>query len=157
LLEALYYAAMAEILFYHLETRPLEAVVPQLLEKTLERGWRAVVEAGSRERAEALDALLWTYRDDSFLAHGLDGEPEEAHHPIVITTGTANPNGASVRFFVDRAVPQAVEGYERIVYLFSGLDPEAVEEARAAWRALRDGHAVTYWQQGPDGRWAKRN
>ena len=43
---------MAEVLFYHLETRPLEAVMPLLLEKTLERGWRAVVEVGSRERAD---------------------------------------------------------------------------------------------------------
>ena len=45
---------MADVLFYHLEARPLEAVIPQLLEKTLERGWRAVVEVGSTERAEAL-------------------------------------------------------------------------------------------------------
>ncbi|HTM77926.1 MAG TPA: DNA polymerase III subunit chi, partial [Devosia sp.] len=44
---------MVDILFYHLEQRPLEAVIPQLLEKTLERGWRAVIEVGSSERAEA--------------------------------------------------------------------------------------------------------
>jgi len=147
---------MAEILFYHLETRPLEAVVPQLLEKTLERGWRAVIEVGSRERAEALDAHLWTYRDDSFLAHGLAGEAGEALQPILITTGPDNANGASVRFFVDRAVPQAAGDYQRLVYLFSGHDPEAVAEARTAWRALREGNEVTYWQQGADGRWAKQ-
>jgi len=147
---------MAEILFYHLETRPLEAVVPQLLEKTLERGWRAVIEVGSRERAEALDAHLWTYRDDSFLAHGLAGETGEALQPILITTGPDNANGASVRFFVDRAVPQAAGDYQRLVYLFSGHDPEAVAEARTAWRALREGNEVTYWQQGADGRWAKQ-
>ncbi len=47
---------MTEVFFYHLEARPLEQVVPQLLEKSLERGWRAVVEVGSTERAEALDA-----------------------------------------------------------------------------------------------------
>lgn len=148
---------MAEVLFYHLETRPLEAVVPQLLEKTLERGWRAIVEVGSRERAEALDAHLWTYRDDSFLAHGLDGEAEQdALQPVLLTTGTGNANGATVRFFVDRAVPQTTDGYDRIVYMFSGHDPDAVAEARDAWRRLREGNAVTYWQQGPDGRWAKR-
>jgi len=61
-----------------------------------------------------------------------------------------------VRFFTDRAVPQSAEGYERIVYLFSGHDPDAVIEARAAWRALRDGNAVTYWQQDENGRWAKK-
>ncbi len=147
---------MAEILFYHLETRPLEAVVPLLLEKTLERGWRAVVEVGSRERAEALDAHLWTYRDDSFLAHGLAGEETDALQPVLLTTGDENPNGANVRFFVDRAVPQSSEGYQRLVYLFSGLDPDALAEARLAWRALKPGNDVTYWQQEADGRWVKK-
>ena len=147
---------MAEVLFYHLEVRPLESVLPQLLEKTLERGWRAVVESGSRERADSLDALLWTFRDDAFLPHGMAGEETDAHQPILLTTDDSNPNGATVRFFVDRAVPQSTEGYNRVVYMFSGLDPDAVSEARLAWRALRDGNDVTYWQQENDGRWTKK-
>lgn len=147
---------MPDVLFYHLETRPLEAVIPQLLEKTLERGWRAVVEVGSTERAEALDAHLWTYRDDGFLAHGLAGHETDPLQPILITTGSDNPNNAAVRFFIDRAVPQSAEGYERIVFMFSGHDPDAVAEARDAWRNLRDGNTVTYWQQEPSGRWVKR-
>jgi DNA polymerase-3 subunit chi len=65
---------MTEIWFYHLETQPLERALPVLLEKTLERGWRAVVETSSRERATALDTMLWTYRDDAFLPHGIAGE-----------------------------------------------------------------------------------
>ncbi|MBD8065067.1 DNA polymerase III subunit chi [Devosia sp. PTR5] len=147
---------MAEVLFYHLETRPLEAVVPQLLEKTLERGWRAVIETGSRERAEALDGHLWTYRDDSFLPHGLAGDDTDGLQPILITTGSDNGNGAQVRFFVDGAVPADSEGYQRIVFLFSGHDPEALQKAREAWKTLRADNDVTYWQQSPDGRWSKR-
>ena len=112
---------------------------PQLLEKTLERGWRAVVEVGSTERAEALDAHLWTYRDDSFLPMAWPATRPTPHQPILITTGTDNPNGAACRFFVDRAVPQSAEGYERIVYMFSGHDPDAVAEARIAWKALQRG------------------
>ncbi|HTN60073.1 MAG TPA: DNA polymerase III subunit chi, partial [Devosia sp.] len=133
---------MVDVLFYHLEQSPLEAVIPQLLEKTLERGWRAVIEVGSSERAEALDAHLWTYRDDSFLAHGLAGEETDPLQPILITTAEDNPNAATVRFFVDRAVPRSTDGYQRIVYLFSGHDPDAVSEARIAWKALRDGNTV---------------
>jgi DNA polymerase III subunit chi len=147
---------MAEILFYHLETRPLEAVVPLLLEKTLERGWRAVVEVGSRERAEALDAHLWSYRDDSFLAHGLAGDDTDAHQPVLLTTETDNPNGANVRFFVDGALPQSGEGYQRMVILFSGHDPDALAAARIAYRNLRADNDVTYWQQDADGRWVKK-
>lgn len=147
---------MSEILFYHLESQPLERVLPVLVEKSLERGWKVVVETGSEERAEALDNLLWTYRDDSFLPHARAGGSEDALQPVLITTLPHNPNGAQVRFFVDRAVPQSGEGYRRIVYMFSGHDPDAVNEARAAWRALREGNEVTYWQQEPGGRWVKK-
>ena len=44
---------MTEVLFYHLERQPLERVLPNLLERTLERGWRAVVQCGDPERLEA--------------------------------------------------------------------------------------------------------
>jgi DNA polymerase-3 subunit chi len=147
---------MTEILFYHLETQPLERVLPVLVEKTLERGWRAVVETSSRARAEAIDALLWTFRDDSFLPHGLAGEATDPDQPVLVATDEGNPNAANVRFFVDRAVPPSGEGYTRIVYMFSGHDPDAVTEARTAWRALKDGNELTYWQQDEAGRWAKR-
>ena len=45
---------MTEVRFYHLQRKTLEDALPQILEKTLERGWRAVVMAGSEERVEAL-------------------------------------------------------------------------------------------------------
>lgn len=148
---------MTEVLFYHLENQPLERVIPVLLDKTLERGWKAVVEAGSAERAQALDTLLWTWRDDSFLPHGLAGQPHDDRQPVLITTTADNPNGANVRFYVDRAVPSEGGGYERIVYLFSGRDPDAVAEARLAWKALSTpDNAVTYWQQDANGRWVKK-
>lgn len=147
---------MTEIFFYHLETQPLERVLPQLVEKSLERGWRAVIETSSRERAEALDALLWTWRDDSFVPHGIAGAETDAEQPVLIATGPDNANGANVRFYVDRAVPAAGGDYQRIVFLFSGHDPDAVSEARVAWKTLQDGNALTYWQQDGSGRWMKR-
>src|SRR5215470_14552801 len=118
---------MTEVLFYHLEHQPLERVLPNLVERTLERGWRAVVQAGSEERVEALDTLLWTYREDSFLPHGTrrDGSPEA--QPVFLTTGEDNPNGATVRFLVDGAQAADVAAYERVVYLFDGRDGNAVE------------------------------
>lgn len=148
---------MSEILFYHLETQPLERVLPVLLERSLERGWHAVVETSSRERADALDAMLWTYRDDSFLPHGVvAGDATDPDQPVLIATDDANANAAQVRFYVDRAVPQSGEGYARIVYMFSGHDPDAVTEAREAWKALRKGNELTYWQQDDGGRWVKK-
>ncbi len=148
---------MTEVLFYHLEHQPLERVLPVLLERTLERGWRAVVQCGSAERLDALDSGLWTYRDDSFLPHGMAEDGPGELQPIYLTAGDDNPNGANVRFFVDGAVPVGFQGYDRVVYLFDGGDTSAVEQARADWKRARSaGVEVTYWQQASSGRWEKR-
>ncbi len=145
-----------EILFYHLEQAPLEKVLPALLEKTLERGWKAVIEVGSSERADALDTSLWTWRDESFLPHGRDGSDVDSLQPLLLTTGEGNPNGANVRFFVDGALPRAEGEYARLVFMFDGHDPDRVNAARSAWKTLSKENACTYWQQEPGGRWVKK-
>src|SRR5262249_28998290 len=93
--------AMTEVVFYHLLRKPLEQALPELLEKSYARGWRVIGQAASDERVDALDAHLWTYRDDAFLPHGTARESELAGQPILLTTADHNPNGATVRFLVD--------------------------------------------------------
>jgi len=148
---------MTEVLFYHLEHQPLERVLPSLVERTLSRGWRAVVQAGSEERVAALDTLLWTYAEESFLPHGTQRDGHAAAQPVYLTTEDGNPNGATVRFLVDGAEIRELGGYERIAYLFDGHDAAAVARAREQWKAAKDaGCEATYWQQSPEGRWEKR-
>ena len=149
---------MTEVLFYHLQRQPLERVLPSLLERCLERGWRVVVQASSDERVEALDAQLWTYRDDGFLPHGTAREGEAVAQPILLTSSDHNPNGASVRFLIDgAAVPHDAATYGRIVLIFDGEDEDAVAAARALWsEAKQQGFEVTYWQPDEQGRWVKK-
>jgi DNA polymerase-3 subunit chi len=148
---------MTEVLFYHLEHQPLERVLPALVERTLERGWRAVVQAGSDERVEALDTLLWTYREESFLPHGTKRDGNPAQQPVYLTMLEENPNGATVRFLVDGAEIPDLTAYARIVYLFEGRDTAAVARAREQWKGAKAaGCEVTYWQQSPEGRWEKK-
>jgi DNA polymerase-3 subunit chi len=147
---------MTEVLFYHLERRPLVEVLPQLLEKTLARGWRAVVAAGSPERVEALSAALWTWRDEAFVSHGTREDGHAAMQPIWLTDTGENPNGAQVLFLVDGAAAENLDGLERAVYLFDGRDAEAVDAARRRWReASAAGHDVTYWREDESGKWQK--
>ena len=146
-----------EALFYHLERQPLEKFLPTLLERTLERGWRAVIESGSAERLEALNLHLWTYRPESFLPHGAKVDGFSADQPIYLTTEADNPNAAKVRFFVDGATPHGFDAYDRLVILFDGRDEDAVTAARVAWKSAKTaGAACTYWQQNAEGRWEKK-
>jgi DNA polymerase III subunit chi len=150
---------VTEVLFYHLQAQPVERVLPVLLEKSLERGWRVVVHTSSEERVDALDAHLWTFRDDSFLPHGTFREPPTmAEQPVLLTVMEHNPNSAAVRFLLDRApMPEDAAQYERLVLMFDGGDEEAVAEARQRWQfAKAKGFAVTYWQADDNGRWQRK-
>ena len=149
---------MTEVLFYHLQNMSLDNVLPPLLEKSLERGWRVVVQSTSEERADALDAHLWTYRDDSFLPHATWRVGDAAEQPIVLTAGEGNPNRANVRFLVDSAaLPVDSESYQRLVLVFNGDDSDALAAARSAWTDCKTrGLDVTYWQADERGRWQKR-
>jgi DNA polymerase-3 subunit chi len=149
---------MTEILFYHLKGQTPEQVLPALLQKSLDRGWRVVVQASSEERVEALDAHLWTWRDDSFLPHGTWREAEAAQQPILLTVNDHNPNGAVVRFLVEGALmPEDVATYQRVVLVFDGEDPDAVDAARARWSEAKSaGFEVTYWQADEKGSWRRQ-
>ena len=148
---------MTEVLFYHLERQPLERVLPQLIGKTLDRGWRAVIQAGSEERVEALSAALWVTGEESFLPHGTARDGSADLQPVWITESDDNPNAANVRFLVDGARAGNVTVFERVVFLFDGRDAEAVQNARDAWKDfLREGHTVTYWREDAQGRWQKQ-
>ncbi len=149
---------MTEFLFYHLKGQTPEQVLPALLQKSVERGWRVVVQASSEERVEALDAHLWTWRDDAFLPHGTWRDSEAAEQPILLTLTEDNPNRAAVRFLIEGAgVPGDAAAYERVVLLFDGNDPEAVDAARARWSAAKSaGFEVTYWQADENGRWQRQ-
>ena len=154
-------AASGELWFYHLDGSTLEAALPPLLEKCLERGWRALVVGAAMERLEALDELLWTWRDDAFLPHGVEG-PDAARQPILRTTALENRNQAQAVFLTDASViagmkSVALPGVERVVVLFDGADEDALTHARAAWKqAKAEGRAVSYWRQDAAGRFVRQ-
>ena len=146
------------MLFYHLQGQKLEGVLPTLLERSVERGWRVVVQGSSEERMDALDSHLWVYSDDSFLPHGTWRETDAADEPVLLTITDSNPNAATVRFLIDGApVPADAEAYQRLVLLFDGDDDEAVAAARAQWAEVKArGFEATYWQPDDSGRWVKK-
>lgn len=149
---------MAEVLFYHLTTSPVEQALPDLLERALARDWRAVVRCGSAPGLSMLDAALWTYRDDSFLAHGTAETGHAARQPVYLTCGEENPNRAVLLMLVlgARAAPEEMARYERVCLLFEGGDADAVAGAREDWKAVvAAGLPARYWAQ-EGGRWVEK-
>lgn len=148
---------MADVLFYHLQQQPLERVLPTLLDKTLERGWRALVVVGTPERLGMLDDHLWTFREDAFLPHGTSTDSDAPLQPVLLSLEPTPVNAAQVCFVVDGAECPDPEGFTRVVVMFDGNDDAAVAAARKTWTTTRSaGHSVTYWQQNERGGWDKR-
>ena len=148
--------ARPEIWFYHLERSTLDQVLPGLLEKTRERGWRALVRAADERLLDDMDERLWTYRDDSFLAHGRAYEPEAARQPILLTNSVENRNDAQALFILDHAELGDTKGFDRCFIIFDGRDEAALTAARVRWKTLKDAGAnLAYWKQSPEGRWEK--
>lgn len=149
-------ASACEVWFYHLERTSLDRALPELLEKTLAKGWRAVVRARDRDRIEHLDGWLWSYRDETFLPHALAEEAHAERQPVLLTTGFETPNGAQALFLLDDAEPGTLESFERCIFLFDGQDEAAVAAARARWKALKaQGASISYWKQNGRGGWEK--
>jgi DNA polymerase-3 subunit chi len=153
---------MTETLFYHLERRSLDDVLPNLVTRTLERGQRVLIKAESADRASAIDTLLWTYDDQSFLPHAQVGDGDAKRQPVLITTEDANANDANVLFLVGGAEPLPWSGADaaalaRIVLMFDGRDADSLTRARAAWKeAKAAGHDATYWKEMPNGKFEKQ-
>jgi DNA polymerase-3 subunit chi len=148
---------MAEVFFYHLQNQPLERVLPVLLTKCLERGWKVVVQAETPERVRALDDALWSFSEESFLPHGTDADGAPETQPILLTTAETNPNSAEVRVLLEGAAGPDLSAYARALVLFDGSDDDALAKERERWKVLKAaGHDVTYWQQDDSGRWEKK-
>ena len=153
---------MTEFRFYHLQRKTLEQALPSLLTKVLERGQRALVLAGSEERVEHLNQLLWTWDTASFLPHGSARDGYAADQPIWLTVGNASsnsPNGAQVMILTDGVESNGrnLDGFTVVCDLFDGNDGAAVASARERWRRCKDaGHPLSYWQQSAAGGWERK-
>lgn len=148
---------MTPLWFYHLERSALEQALAPLLEKCLQRGWRALVRGGLGERLDALDQALWTWRDDAFVPHGLEGRDAPERQPVLLTASSANANGARALFLIDGAEPGDLAGFERASVLFDGRDEAALVHARLQWKAAKEaGHDVAYWKESSAGRWERQ-
>lgn len=149
--------APCEIWFYHLERAGMDQVLPDLLEKTLARGWRALVRCADAARIEHLDGWLWAYREDSFLPHGVSEEANARRQPILLTTSVDNPNEAHALFLIDDADPGDVSRFARCILIFDGRDEAALATARTRWSGFKAaGHPVAYWRQGETRGWERQ-
>ncbi len=149
---------MREVKFYHLRRRGLELGLTRLLELSTERGIRSVVRLPDDDMCRYYDEYLWTYKENSFLAHGLEKDGDLSYQPICLTSGLGNPNGSEVLMIGGGFVGgQDFEGFRMVCYVFGDEDVAQKKRAREEWVRCRslmgvDVGEMSYWQE-EGGKW----
>ncbi len=108
----------------------------RLLEKAYKRGHRVFVYCGSKENAETLDELLWTYKDDSFIPHNLQGEGPEPPPVIQIGYGEEPRGFNDILLNLAPSIPPYFSRFRRIIEIVAGNDT-AKEISRDHYREYR--------------------
>jgi|SRR5579885_171017 DNA polymerase-3 subunit chi len=110
----------------------------QLIEKIhTEQHRRIYVNMNSREEAERFDALLWTYRDDSFLPHDIYRQDNPNPPPIQIGHHEAPDGSREVLLNLSRDFPLFHENFEHVIEIVFS-DPLVQQLARERYKQYRD-------------------
>ena len=142
--------------FYHLEASTVEGILPGLLEKTRQKGWRALVKLPEAQLKE-MDDYLWTYKEDSFLPHGRDDEPMAEQQPITLSADIKDADGHEAVFLLGGAEIHDMSGVERCMVMINGRSETDVARERQRWKTLKNAGAIlSYYQQNERGAWDKK-
>ena len=111
--------------------------VCQLASKIRGEGYDIYIHVASREEAETLDNLLWTFRDISFLPHALvdTGEATE-QYPVIIGWEGTTPLTRRLLINLSGGTVAGTDSYERIVEV-TPADPEQRQQARLRYKDYR--------------------
>ena len=109
----------------------------RLGDKAYSLGHTVYLFATSEARAAALDDLLWTFRQDSFIPHerypliGAEGSP--------VLIGVASPAEVNAQVLINctDALPEGFERFERVVELVD-QHPEVLAQSRERFKQYRE-------------------
>ncbi len=109
----------------------------QIIEKKFTEQKNVYVHTSSIDEAKKLDALLWTFREDSFVPHQLTAENKEISAPIEI--GYAKPSVHLSHFMINLSheLPEFYQQFDEIIEIIFS-EPTIQQLARHRYRQYRD-------------------
>lgn len=108
----------------------------RLLEKACLRGHRVFVYCETADDAALIDELLWTYKDDSFIPHNLQGEGPETPPAVQIGYGPEPRGFNDILLNMASTIPTFHTRFRRIMEIVPDNDA-AKEIGRAHYREYR--------------------
>ena len=110
-----------------------------------EKAWRmnntVHIETGDRADAEHLDALLWTFRDGSFVPHHIIGDGG-SESPVTIGCRSETVDAKDLLINLSDDIPGIAASFPRIAELVTS-DEDSKQLSRKRFASYRDsGHSI---------------
>ena len=105
--------------------------------KAWQQGNLTCLHTVSRQRAEMLDDLLWTFRDISFIPHALQDDSNAGECGVVIGWEDHYPADAGVLINLTPEIPEFAARFSRIVEIVAGSEDDR-QQARQRFRGYRE-------------------
>jgi DNA polymerase-3 subunit chi len=137
--------------FYQLTRDPAEKILPVIAQRVLDDDGRLLIVSDDSAQLDVISSALWAAKADSFLAHSMAGEGDDALQPILLSDNVEAANKARFVVIADGNWRPIEKDFDRIFYLFL---PSHTDNARAAWRNLSEGVERRYWKQ-DGGKWVQ--
>lgn len=131
---------MTSILFYIMNenaTGDRYGFTCRLVEKIWRQGRRIYLHTNSRYESNNLDRLLWTFRQNSFIPHGILGETDPKLNPVQIGNGTDAGGEYDVLINLATEVPEFFNRFETVAEAI-GNSQEEKRLGRNRYRFYRD-------------------
>ncbi|MCB1777213.1 MAG: DNA polymerase III subunit chi [Candidatus Competibacteraceae bacterium] len=109
----------------------------RLTDKAYRLGHAVYLFTTSELQAAALDDLLWTFRQDSFVPHERYPAASEDASPVLIGAAPPVEVNAQVLINCTEALPMGFEHYERVVELVDST-AEVLAKSRERFRQYRE-------------------
>ena len=109
----------------------------RLTEKAFLLGHRIYIQTESAEQAQALDDLLWTFKQDAFLPHARHPVVADQQAPIMLGYAADPGDGFQVLLNLSTSLPAFYPRFERVAELV-GPDAAVRQQARQRFSAYRD-------------------
>jgi DNA polymerase-3 subunit chi len=111
----------------------------RLVEKALSQAKRVMIYCATLPEAQRIDELLWCFREESFIPHGLVDRVDEQLTPVLITTNDRIQPHHDVLINLSLTIPTFFTSFDRLCEI-ADQEPTVLNHARQRWSS--------YCQQG---------
>ncbi|MFW2371630.1 MAG: DNA polymerase III subunit chi [Gammaproteobacteria bacterium] len=131
---------MSRVDFYILpDDKPhnMQQFACKLTEKAWQQGQRILIHTDSVEQSHALDNMLWTFREGSFIPHAISGESSDEEQPVLISHQALSSDNIQIMINLSSRPASADSHYERIAEIIN-QDPQRKLSGREHYKIYRD-------------------